>query len=44
MVLVHGRTLGMEKSYYLKNLIIGLVLFSIGTFEFKSDANAVMFF
>ncbi|MEX2904811.1 colicin E1 family microcin immunity protein [Pseudomonas rhodesiae] len=34
----------MEKNYYLKNLIIGLVLFSIGTFEFKSDANAVMFF
>ncbi|WP_040265332.1 colicin E1 family microcin immunity protein [Pseudomonas rhodesiae] len=34
----------MEKSYYLKNLIIGLGLFSICAFASKSDANAVIFF
>lgn len=39
-----GRVLGMEKSYYLKNLIIGLVIFTICAFVFKSDADAAVFF
>jgi hypothetical protein len=34
----------MEKSYYLKNLIIGLVLFSIFAYVIKSDDNAVVYF
>lgn len=34
----------MEKSYYLKNLIIGLVMFSICAFVLKADDDAVISF
>ncbi|WP_338573785.1 colicin E1 family microcin immunity protein [Pseudomonas canadensis] len=34
----------MEKSYYLKNLVIGLVMFAICFFVFKSDDDAVLSF
>ncbi|MBO0493098.1 colicin E1 family microcin immunity protein [Pseudomonas sp. Marseille-Q1929] len=34
----------MEKSYFFKNLVIGVVLCFICVFVFKSNDNAVVFF
>jgi hypothetical protein len=40
---VKDETVSMNKGYYLKNLIIGLVIFSICVYILRSDDNAIVY-